>query len=813
MQITFDKNSVIVDGKRIFIRSGAFHYFRTPGIELAKDRFMKLKAAGYNTVDIYFNANYHSKVEHEYDFSDIKDVQKILEVARDVGLFVIARPGPFINAEVNAGGMPFWVLKNKNVIPRNRIGSEYHYSQEYMDFVKEWYNQIIPIITNFDNVIAFQIENEYATDEMDEGYMKELYDMARELGITCPIFHNDAYNAGLWADLVDIYACDIYPYINPNQNWKQDHFCFGTIDNLEEMVRCFKDNAPIFIAEMQGGWFDKWDGVGYKAMREALGDEHINIMTKTAISQGVTMFNHYMAVGGTSWDDLACDEVYTSYDFCSGIDEYGNIQPNFYKAKEINYFLQSFGLENTGEREDLDLGENIYAVRRKDYDNDCNWLFVRNMNPSKLVGAISEPVPCLPFTVNSFDMKIMAENLELNACKIEFSDVEIFARIKNDKDEVLFMIADENANIYLDLNGEKVVISGNKKDYDHLKYGNPDNGEKTTQFLFISRELANRTWIVGDKVIFNADFVYSNGRIALSKTTEIAYFDLQNGFSKKYFKFQEESKIIELKDFDVSFCASEIDIDYNYQDWPVKVDSKEPLDCLSVGMYDEFIWYKAKIPNYLEEITLSARHLFGVYINGKEVLNRNSYKYEKLQQIEETISIQLDKTILNSEQNELTILVQNLGFDKGFSGDTNHPRGLVEFGVKPECPIDFYIRDGISLQKVESESPYLVKLSTTFEVSFKENVVFSKYLSLEEFPYERATIFLNGIKIGRYLKNNKNKSLQEKFYLINTFLKPQNTLDIVVWDKAANIKTPWDFKFEMKHVIMQVGDEQIHQLY
>lgn len=808
MQVTYDKNSLIVDGKRVFIRSGAFHYFRTPGVELAKDRFMKLKAAGYNTVDIYFNANYHSKAEGEYDFSGIKDVKKILEAAKEVGLYVIARPGPFINAEVNAGGLPFWLLKKKDVIPRNRIGSEYHYSPEYMEFVKEWYDQIIPIINNFDNIIAFQIENEYATDDMDEGYMRELYDMARERGITCPIFHNDAYNAGLWADLVDIYACDIYPYINPNQNWKQDHFCFDTVDNLEEMVRSVKEDAPIFIAEMQGGWFDKWDGIGYKAMREALGDEHINIMTKSAISQGVTMFNHYMAVGGTSWDDLACDEVYTSYEFTAGIDEYGTIQPNFYKSKAINYFLQSFGLENTGEREDLSLGENIYAVRRKDYENNCNWLFVRNMNETDSQVTVDSS----QFTLHPFDMKIIPENLQLNACTIEFSDVEIFARIKNGKDEVLFMIADKDANIHLDINGEKVTISGDKKDYDNMKY---EQDGKTTQFLFITPELANRTWIVDDKVIFNADFVYSNGRIAISKTTEIAYFDIVNGFSKKYFKFQEEPKIIELKDFEITFCAPEIDTDYNYSSWE-KTDSSKPLDSLSIGLHDEFVWYKAKIPNHLEEITLSARHLFAVYINGKEVLNRNSYKYEKLQQVEETISIELNPGILNREQNELTILVQNLGFDKGFSGETNHPRGLVEFSVKPECKIDFHVQEKLALErgeKIESENPYLVKLSTTFNLEFKEDIVFSKYLSLENFPYDRATIFLNGVKIGRYLKNNKNKSLQEKFYLINTFLKPENSLDVVIWEKDSNIKTPWDFKFELKHVIMQVGDERIHQLY
>lgn len=807
MQVTFDKNSLIVDGKRVFIRSGAFHYFRTPGVELAKDRFMKLKAAGYNTVDIYLNANYHSPEEGKYDFSGIKDIRKVLQVAKEVGLYAIIRPGPFINAEVNAGGLPYWLLNKKGVIPRNRIGSEYHYSPEYMEFVTEWYNQTIPIINEFDNIIAFQIENEYATDEMDEGYMRELYQMARERGITCPIFHNDAYNAGLWADMLDIYACDIYPYINPNQNWKQDHFCFDTLDNIEETVRCFKDNAPIFIAEMQGGWFDKWDGIGYKAMREALGDEHINIMTKTAISQGVSMFNHYMAVGGTSWDNLACDEVYTSYEFTAGIDEYGKIQPNFHKAKAINYFLNSFGLTHTDNRENLELGENIYAVRRYDYENECSWLFIRNMN--EVDANIS--LYTQPFMLHAYDMKIIPENLQLNACKILFSDVEIFARIKNEKDEVLFMIADKDANISLEVNGEDFTISGDKKDYENLKY---ESNGKTTQFLFITKELAKRTWIIDDKVIFNADFVYSNGRIALNKTTEVAYFDLINGFSKKYFKFQEQPKIIELKDFNVSFCAPEIDTDYNYSNWAkLNADSESRLDSLSIGLYDEFIWYKAKIPNHLEEITLSARHLFAVYINGKEVLNRNSYKYEKLQQIEETISIQLDKSILTKEQNELTILVQNLGFDKGFSGETNSPRGLVAFGTKPECKIDFYAKEGLALFDSESESPYLIKLSTTFDMEFKENVIFSKYLSLENFPYDRATIFLNGVKIGRYLKNNKNKSLQEKFHLINTFLKPQNTLEVVVWERGANIKTPWDFKFEMKDVIMLLGDEIFHQLY
>lgn len=803
MDIKYDKYSLIIDGKRTFIRSGAIHYFRSPGEEITKDRFQKLKAAGYNTVDIYFCASYHCAKESEYDFSGIKDVRKVLQIAKDTGLFIIARPGPYINAEVSGGGLPYWLLGKKDVIPRCRIGTEYQYSPEYMAFVKDWYDQIIPIINEFDNVIAFQIENEYANDDMNDEYMRELYQMARDRGITCPIFHNDAFNAGLWADVVDIYADDIYPYISPNQNWKEDHFCLDSLDNLEDMVRSVKEDAPMFIAEMQGGWFDKWDGIGYKAMREALGDENINVVTKTAVSQGVTMFNHFMTIGGTSWGNLACDEIYTSYEFTAGIDEFGTIHPNFLKAKSINYFLNSFGLEQTEKIESLELGENVYAVKRQDLENNCNWLFVRNMNPTGTSISIYD----LPFAIHPYDMKIIPENLQLNACKINYSTSEIFARLKNKTREVIFMIADKDTVISVEVQGQNKIISGDKKDYENVKF---EQDGKITEFVFISKELSDKTWILGDKVIFNADFVYPNNRIAISKTTEIAYYDLENGFSKKYFKYQQTPQELELADIDVKFCANPIDIDFNYSSWK-KIE--EPFDSLSIGMHDEFVWYKAKIPNYLKEITLSARHLFSVYINGKEVLNRNSYKYEKLQQIEETISIKLNEAILNKEENELTILVQNLGFDKGFSGETNNPRGLIAFKTSPEHTPTFYVNEGLFHSEAESESPYLVKLSTTFDYQKEENVIKSMFLSMKNFPYDRSTIFLNGMKIGRYLKTAQNKSLQDDFYLLEPFLKTQNTLDIVIWEKDTKIKTPWGFKNELKRGIISVGDKEVHQLY
>ena len=804
MEVLYDKYSLIIDGKRVFIKSGAFHYFRTPGEEMARDRFMKMKAGGYNTVDIYFNWNYHSPRQGEYDFSGIKDVRKILKAAQDVGLFVIARPGPFINAEVNAGGLPFWLLKMEDVIPRNRKSTEYHYSPKYMEYIREWYDHIIPIIKEFDNIILFQIENEYATDTMEEDYMRELYSMARERGITCPIFHNDAYFAGLWADCVDIYALDLYPYINPNQNWKQDNFCFDTLDNVEDIFRCAKENSPPFIAEMQSGWFDKWDGSGYKFMREALGDEHINIMTKTALSQGVTLFNHYMIAGGTNWADLACDEVYTSYEFCAPIDEFGVPQANYFKAKELNYFLDSFDLTCT-EPKDFDFSqENIYAKVRHDNTNNCDWLFIRNMNSE--LAEINLPNG-KTVKLKPYDMKICPMNLELKGCEIEFSDLEIFARLQNEKEETIFLLADENANIYIK---DYEVLSGNRKNYDNF---NLVKDGKKTQFVFLNKELADKTWLLGDKMIFNADYVLPNGAIAVEKNTEVAYYDLENKFSSRTCLVGEFWDFARIRTLDISkveYCAPEIDIDYDYSNWK-KISGK--TDSLSCDLYDEFVWYKTKIPNNLTELTLSARHLFAVYVNGKEILNRNSYKIEKLQEVPETICIPLCERVLTKEENELTILVQNLGFDKGFSGDTNNPRGLVICETTPQIPLEFSVCEKLSLERRdwrESENPYLAKITAHFDVDFKDNEFFAKYISFEDFKCRRATIFLNGVKIGRYIKRTH---VQDKFYLINEFLKPHNTLEIVVWAKDRNTKSLWGFKFDLKNVKIKLGTFKKYQLF
>jgi len=113
--ITFDKYSLMIDGQRTFIQSGEFDAFRLPSPSLWRDILEKMKSNGYNAVTIYFDWGYHSPAPGVYDFTGVRDMDELLSIADQVGIYVIARPGPYINGETDAGGFPDWLSETPGV--------------------------------------------------------------------------------------------------------------------------------------------------------------------------------------------------------------------------------------------------------------------------------------------------------------------------------------------------------------------------------------------------------------------------------------------------------------------------------------------------------------------------------------------------------------------------------------------------------------------------------------------------------------------------------------------------------------------------
>jgi beta-galactosidase len=331
--IGFDKYSFLIDGKRSYLWSGEIHPYRLPSPALWPDIFQKMKAAGFNTASIYFSWGYHSPRECEYDFSGVRDIDKLLDDARDAGIYVIARPGPYINAEVDSGGFPLW-LTDKPVGNRSP-------DPAYLKLADQWMTQIDRILARHQltdgrgTVIAYQVENEYYNGSpAGRAYMQHLEDKARADGITVPLVgnHNATFVTGKGA--VEVSGWDYYP-----QHFDCSHP--SQWNPVPDMAEHRFAGEPLFTAEFQGGAFDPWGGPGYAKCAQLINDRFASVFYKENIAAGATAQNFYMLFGGTSWGWQAIPQNYTSYDYGAAITEGRQFDPKYYEDKRIGYFLHA----------------------------------------------------------------------------------------------------------------------------------------------------------------------------------------------------------------------------------------------------------------------------------------------------------------------------------------------------------------------------------------------------------------------------------------------------------------------------------------
>ena len=354
--ITWDGYSLKIDGKRLVVWSGEMHPFRLPSPSLWRDILEKMKANGYNAVSIYVDWGYHSPKPGVYDFTGVRDLDRFFDIASDVGIYVIARPGPYINAETDAGGFPAWLATTPGRARTNNA--------TYMSYTDEWQSNVDPIVARhqFTNgggtVILYEIENEYANNvgsPTGQQYMAHLYAKARADGITVPIFHNDKGRNGFWVPgdpgAPDLYAFDGYPggtcstSGNPGTPGTPPDWGYYGIGGRTGGASA-SPNTPGFTAEFGGGWFDPWGdatfgGAGYACMTVRQGPGYEREYYLTNIANGLKLQNIYMTFGGTSWGWLPAPVVYTGYDYGAAFNEARQATWKVPAMKEMGYFVQS----------------------------------------------------------------------------------------------------------------------------------------------------------------------------------------------------------------------------------------------------------------------------------------------------------------------------------------------------------------------------------------------------------------------------------------------------------------------------------------
>ncbi|GKZ29849.1 hypothetical protein AbraIFM66950_006710 [Aspergillus brasiliensis] len=370
--VTWDEYSIRVHGERILLLSGEFHPFRLPSPGLWLDVFQKVRALGFSAVSFYVDWALLEGERGSIRAEGVFALEEFFQAATEAGLYLTARPGPYINAEVSGGGFPGWLER-----VHGRIKTT---DQGYLDAITPYIQTIGRIIakaqiTNGGPVILIQPENEYTACVQDEGYtqvnnysmpdinssclqkeyMAYVEEQYRKAGIVMPFIVNDADPVGNFAPgtgvgAVDIYSFDDYPLqwstAPPNpSDWST---LISPLLSYNETVHEEQSpTTPFSISEFQGGVPDAWGGVGVETSAAYIGPEFERIFYKInygfrAAIHSLYMHLCYQIFGGTNWGNLGHSGGYTSYDVGAAIAEDRQVSREKYSELKLqSNFLQA----------------------------------------------------------------------------------------------------------------------------------------------------------------------------------------------------------------------------------------------------------------------------------------------------------------------------------------------------------------------------------------------------------------------------------------------------------------------------------------
>ncbi|KAF1945159.1 putative beta-galactosidase B [Clathrospora elynae] len=359
--VQWDHYSFKVNGKRLFVFSGEIHYWRIPVYEVWEDLLEKIKAAGFTAFAFYGNWGYHSANNTTVDFeSGAHDFTKLFEIAERVGLYVITRPGPYVNAEANAGGFPLWLTTGAYGELRNDDPRYLQALDPYFSKFSELTSK--HLVSNGGTVLVYQIENEYGEqwENIDKKipsdvagrYMQALEDSARANGIDVPLIHNDPnMNRKSWSrdfapgavGNVDVAGLDSYPScwscnLDECTGTNGEYVAYQVIDYYDHFVET-SPTQPSFFPEFQGGSYNPWGGPEGGCPGD-IGADFANLFYRNLISQRVTAVSLYMMFGGTNWGAIAAPVTATSYDYSSPISENRRIDNKYYETKNLAMFTR-----------------------------------------------------------------------------------------------------------------------------------------------------------------------------------------------------------------------------------------------------------------------------------------------------------------------------------------------------------------------------------------------------------------------------------------------------------------------------------------
>lgn len=310
----------LLNGTPIVIKAAEIHYARIPA-EYWEHRIQLCKALGMNTICIYAFWNIHEQKPGEFDFSGQNDIAAFCRLAQKHDMYIMLRPGPYVCSEWEMGGLPWWLLKEKDIQLRS---NDPYFLERTKLFMNEIGKELTDLqISHGGNIIMVQVENEYGAYATDKKYIANIRDIVRGAGFTdVPLFQCD-WSSNFMNNALE----DLVWTIN-----------FGTGANIDEQFKKLKEarpNTPLMCSEFWSGWFDHW------GRKHETRDAEIMVSGLRDMLDRNISFSLYMTHGGTTFghwggaNSPAYSAMCSSYDYDAPISEAGWTTPKYYKVREL----------------------------------------------------------------------------------------------------------------------------------------------------------------------------------------------------------------------------------------------------------------------------------------------------------------------------------------------------------------------------------------------------------------------------------------------------------------------------------------------
>ncbi|MGW6602088.1 glycoside hydrolase family 35 protein [Streptomyces sp. NPDC055036] len=316
--LQIDDDGFTLDGESFRLLSGGLHYFRVHPEQWA-DRLRKARLMGLNTVETYAPWNLHQPRPDSFSLDGGLDLPRFLDLAAAEGLYVLLRPGPYICAEWEGGGLPSWLLAEPDIRLRSR-------DPRFLAAVDDYFDRLLTPLQPYlasrgGPVLAVQVENEYGAYGDDTGYLEYLATSLRRCGIDVPLFTCDQpahleHNA-----LPDILATA--------------NFGSHSTQGLAAL-RAQQPKGPLMCTEFWIGWFDRWGA--HHVVRDP---DHAARELDELLATGASV-NFYMFHGGTNFgftnganDKHTYRPTVTSYDYDAPLDEAGDPTSKYAAFRDV----------------------------------------------------------------------------------------------------------------------------------------------------------------------------------------------------------------------------------------------------------------------------------------------------------------------------------------------------------------------------------------------------------------------------------------------------------------------------------------------